>query len=294
MISFLKLVRCKNLLMILLTLILTKHVLIHSFTTTSYSSNFQFIILALSILCITAGGYIINDILDIEADKINKPTTVFIGNTISVKNAWFAYWITAAIGLLLGIYVSIQSDNNTYSFIFIFTSIGLYIYSKKLKRLPLIGNIMVALLVSLSIFIIILFEDSVEKNNSFIAVLSYSIFSFITTLTREIIKDIEDIKGDYALKMRTLPIVIGIYRTNRITVVITGILFAFLIFVAKVELTKYPYLLIYVILCIILPLAGFLYKLWNAKNTKHYQQLSTLLKLIMLFGILSMLIFKFN
>ncbi len=294
MISFFKMVRYKNLLMVLLTLVLTKYALIYSYTSTPLLTEFQFAILALSILSITAGGYIVNDIFDLEADNINKPTKVFIGNIISVKNAWFAYWITTIIGLFLGIYVSFKSGNNSLSFIFIFTSIALFIYSKLLKKLPFIGNIMVALLVSLSIFLIMLFEYSEEKINSFIAVVIYSIFSFLTTLIREIIKDIEDVKGDYAQRMQTLPIVIGIQRTNRITVIITVVLYAFLIFVAKVELTKHPYLSVYIIIFIILPLAGFLYKLWNAKTTKHYQQLSTLLKLIMLLGILSMLLFKLN
>jgi len=305
MISFLKLIRYKNLLMVLLTLVLTKYALIHSFTSVSFLSDFLFSVLVLSILCITAGGYIVNDIYDVEADKINKPDKVFIGNTISAKNAWFGYSIITIIGLVLGIYVSIRNGNNTYSFIFVLTSIGLYLYSKQLKKLPLLGNLTVALFISLSIFLIILFEDSGEKAqiskgihsvfeqiNSFIAVLIYSIFSFLTTLIREIVKDIEDIKGDYALKMKTLPIVIGINRTNRVAVFVTAILFAFLIFIAKEELTKHPYILVYTILFMTLPLAGFLYKLWNAKTTKHYQQLSKLLKLIMLFGILSMLLFK--
>ena len=83
--GFLKLIRYKNLLMVLLTMVLTKYALLHSFIRNSYSSNLEPFILFLSVLLITAGGYIINDIFDVEADKINKPDNVFIDVIISKK-----------------------------------------------------------------------------------------------------------------------------------------------------------------------------------------------------------------
>ena len=85
MISFFQLIRYKNLLMVLLTMILTKYALINSFISDPSLTSIDFIILSLSILFITAGGYIINDLYDIEADTINKPLKVYISKSISKK-----------------------------------------------------------------------------------------------------------------------------------------------------------------------------------------------------------------
>ena len=106
MISFLKLIRYKNLLMVMLTMVLTKYALIDSYIKQSYLSDFQFLILTISILSITAGGYIINDIFDIEADKINKPNKVFIDVSIPKRKAIFAYCFLSLLGIFLSLFLS--------------------------------------------------------------------------------------------------------------------------------------------------------------------------------------------
>jgi 4-hydroxybenzoate polyprenyltransferase len=307
MIAFLKLVRYKNLLMVLLTLILTKYALIESFVSSSYLNGFEFLILATSIIFITAGGYIINDIFDIQADKINKPGKVLVEKTITKKNAKILYTLFAVIGLSLGIYISYKLGEINYSLIFLFTIISLYLYSKKLKGIAIIGNLTVSLLVALTIVTVFLFEsiNTLKASNLIeaigqlfnslslsIKVLGYTIFAFTITALREVIKDIEDIKGDYAVKMKTLPIILGIESTTKLLFFYTGFIFIFLIFVLK-ELIELPYLMGYSLLFVLLPFAWFMYKLRIAKKTKHFNQLSKLLKLIMFFGILSMILFKF-
>ena len=306
MISFLKLIRYKNLFMVLLTIVLTKYVVIDSFT--SAISDFQFILLVISILCITAGGYIINDIFDIKADKINKPTKVYIENTISKKNAFLAYILLSLLGLVLGIYASYIKENISYSIFFISTIILLYWYSKSLKRIAVIGNLVIAFLTALTIFIVFVFEikntntafNLVEAISNFfisisitISIFIYIIFAFFMTFIREVIKDIEDVKGDYALQMKTLPILIGVKRTKNIALLIASLVFVFILFILKEELLQLPILLWYTILFIILPFTWFLYKLYNSKTKKEFHLLSNLLKIIMFFGVLSMLLIKF-
>ena len=131
MISFFKLIRYRNLLMLVLTMSLTKYALINSFLNTTYLSDFQFIILVLSVILIAASGNIINDIYDIEADKINKPHNLIINNTISLKNGWLSFYTTGTIGILLGTYISTITEHYWYSLIFISTFGGLYFYSYK-------------------------------------------------------------------------------------------------------------------------------------------------------------------
>jgi len=306
MISFLKLIRYKNLFMVLLTIVLTKYVVIDSFT--SAISDFQFILLVISILCITAGGYIINDIFDIKADKINKPTKVYIEKTISKKNAFLAYILLCLLGLVLGVYTSYIKGNISYSIFFISIIILLYWYSKSLKRIAVIGNLVIAFLTALTIFIVFVFEikntntafNLVEAISNFfisisitISIFIYIIFAFFMTFIREVIKDIEDVKGDYALQMKTLPILIGVKRTKNIALLIASLVFVFILFILKEELLRLPILLWYTILFIILPFTWFLYKLYSSKTKKEFHLLSNLLKIIMFFGVLSMLLIKF-
>jgi 4-hydroxybenzoate polyprenyltransferase len=305
MLSFLKLIRYKNLLMVFLTLVLTKYILINSFT--SIFSDFQFILLAITIISITAAGYIINDIYDVEADKINKPSKIFIHKTITLRNAWFAYSFLTAIGLTLGVYTSYINGNNSYSIFFISTVALLYWYSKSLKRIAFIGNIVVSFLTAFPLFIVFVFEvkntrsatNLIEVIANFISsipvaitILSYILFAFFMTFIREIIKDIEDINGDYALKMKTLPILIGIQRTKRVVLVVSSFTFLFILIILKQELIHIPILFWYTILFIICPFAWFFYKLFKAKISKDFHLLSTIIKSIMLFGILSMLLIK--
>jgi 4-hydroxybenzoate polyprenyltransferase len=304
MVAFLKLIRYKNLLMVLLTMVLTKYAIINSFTTLF---DFQFTLLIVSILCITASGYIINDIFDVKADVINKPAKVFIGKSISKKNAQFVYLILIILGFLFGVYASYLKGDFSYSIFFIGTIILLFWYSKTLKKIAFIGNIVVSFLTTLTLLIVFVFElESVNSAatifeaivNFFrliptaIALLCYIIFAFSITLIREIIKDIEDIKGDYSLKMKTLPILIGINRTKNVALVISAFVFLFLVFILKVELIHFPLLFWYAILFIILPFTWFFYKLNSAKTIMNFSKLSRLLKLIMCFGILSMLFIR--
>ena len=304
--DFLKLIRYKNLLMVLLTLVLAKYALIHTFLVNSYLSDFHFSILTLSVLSITAGGYIINDIYDIEADKINKPNKLFIDKTISKKNAWTSYFLLTFFGLTLGVFLSISELLPLYSLYFIFTIIGLFFYSKNFKKQILIGNIVVSFFVGLTFFLLISFElhnnfetfDNDKTNGVYMifpfgSVMGYSFFSFLTTFVREIIKDIEDVNGDLKLKSNTLPIVIGRKRASKIAFFFSAVLLVFLLFILQI-IKSNILILGYGIIFILAPLLYFLYKLWFSKSKKDYAQLSNILKIIMLFGILSMLLFAIH
>ena len=304
--DFLKLIRYKNLLMVLLTMVLTKYALIHSFIKSSYLSDFYFSILTLSVLLITAGGYIINDIYDVEADKINKPNKLFIDKTISKKRAWTTYFILTFMGLILGVFLSIFKLLPFYSLYFIFTIIGLFFYSKNFKKQILIGNILVSFFVGLTIFLLISFEldNHFETPNEgstnafnmlfpFWSVIGYSFFAFLTTFVRAIIKDIEDVNGDLKLKSNTLPIIIGRKRASKIAFFFSAVLLVFLLIILQI-IKSNILILGYGIIFILAPLLYFLYKLWFSKSKQDYSHLSNILKIIMLFGILSMLLFAIN
>ena len=248
--TFIKLIRYKNLLMVLLTMVLTKYAFLHSFIISSYFSHLNFILLTISVLLITAGGYIINDIYDVESDIINKPQKTYINKKISKKTAWVYYYFSTFSGLLIGIILSYNKHQTNNICIFIFTAIGLFLYSKHLKKTVLLGNILVSTFVLLIIILINNFEHininngqnitrhiqlkqaySFNLNNT---IYVFVIFSFLTTLIREIIKDIEDINGDIKISAKTLPILLIIfYLDNCITI------FKQLLFILKLWYSSY-------------------------------------------------------
>lgn len=301
MISFLHLIRYKNLLMVFLSMFLTKYFLIESFISTPLLSDIDFIILTTSILLITMGGYLINDIYDIESDKINKPDKVYISTIISIKSGLFLYFLTSITGLILGFYLSINKNLNHLSGFFIVTVILLFIYTKILKKLPLIGNIIVALLVSLPIFLVYEFDHSMISikdifDNLFLSIIIffYLSFAFLTTLIREIIKDLQDIKGDNKFKLKTLPIMIGNKRTINFVVFLSFLLQLLLLLVLIDSFKNDYYLVLIFSITLSLLVAYLIYKLRVPFKNNPYQLLSSLMKIIMLVGVLSMTIFKFN
>ena len=301
MISFFYLIRYKNLLMVLLTMILTKYALINSFISDPSLTSIDFIILSLSILCITAGGYIINDLFDIEADTINKPLKVYISKSISKKNAWVIYLLSSTFGVTLGIYLSIIKNIDFLSFYFIGTTLLLFLYSLLLKKLVFIGNLCISLLVALPIYLLYKFDsNNITISNILqyfllsIAIFYYMFFAFLTTMIREIIKDIEDINGDYIVKLKTLPILIGKTRARNISIFLSLVLLLFLFLVSSNYFISNKYFLGIIMLMLSTVVVYFIFKSWIATTKKQFQYLSNLMKLIMFIGILSMALFKFK
>ena len=287
--------------MVFLSMFLTKYFLIESFISTPLLSDIDFIILTTSILLITMGGYLINDIYDIESDKINKPGKVYISTIISIKSGLFLYFLTSITGLILGFYLSINKNLNHLSGFFIVIVILLFIYTKILKKLPLIGNIIVALLVSLPIFLVYEFDHSMISikdifDNLFLSIIIffYLLFAFLTTLIREIIKDLQDIKGDNKFKLKTLPIMIGNKRTINFVVFLSFLLQLLLLLVLIDSFKNDYYLILIFSITLSLLVAYLIYKLRVPFKNNPYQLLSSLMKIIMLVGVLSMTIFKFN
>ena len=309
--TFLRLIRYKNLIMVLLTMVLVKYGLINSQSRPGALTDFMFLMTAFSIICLTAAGYIVNDILDQKADRVNKPKKVFIGDRISAKNAWILYMILTLIGILSCLYVT-EATYLSYGYLIVYvvTSVLLYLYSSHLKKLPLLGNLLIACFCAGIILVIFKLDYTDKENatgfwNQFNDILNnievglmmtyYMIFSFVTTLIREMIKDIEDIDGDHSMNMKTLPIVLGRRRTRNIIIFLSILFLFFLIGVILPFFEDSDGLLLglYFSLFTFLPFLYFTYKLWSAKRKKEFHFLSNLMKFIMFTGILSMVLFKF-
>jgi 4-hydroxybenzoate polyprenyltransferase len=235
----------------------------------------RLLLLSISTLLIAASGYIINDYYDVKIDFINKPDRVVVGQDITRRYALFFHWIFAGTGILIGLHLSWQIGA-----VNIFSASLLWLYSNSLKRLPLIGNIAVALLTGLSILVVdILFYP----HHSLIWI--YSLFAFFMTLVREIVKDMEDLKGDNSFGCKTLPIIWGIRRTKGVIFFILG-LFISLVLLVNRAYSQLP--IQYFMLFLFVPISLFGFWLLRADMKKEYTWLSTFCKLILVLGIISM------
>ena len=297
--AFLRLIRWKNLLLLLYIQLLLKFLYSNALNATTNLTVLQFILLVCAILFVTAAGYIFNDILDLKTDLINNPNKVIVGNFFSIENAQRLYLITNTLGIVLGVILSMSVQKPTYSFIFIGASILLYFYSKKLKSKPFIGNITVSFLVAFSILTLSIFDLNFSLQNKdqqlvIQVTVLLSSFAFLINLIREIVKDIEDVNGDYNMKMNTLPILLGVARTKKIAAFLCLFPLGFLLFIVAKYASVYKLSVLYLVLFSIVPLLYVALKLLSAKTKKDFKKLSMLLKLVMFLGINALLLFSLN
>ena len=269
--QLLKLIRYKNLLFIVLIQCLIKYV-----------------------LCIAAGGYIINDIFDVRIDAINKADKQIVSKYISEKMAYNYYIFFTATGVCLGFYLSNFVGYPGFSALFILLAALLYIYATFLKSVMIVGNGVISFLVATSILIVGLFELIIQHKEVFSILLKYALFAFLLTLLREIIKDIEDINGDKNGGLKTLPILIGRKRAAMIVFVLAVFTTVLILTYMYTSLYRQTIAMLYFLFLIIGPLLYFCIKLFSAEKKENFRKLSSLLKLIMLFGILSLLLYKFD
>ncbi|QRR01080.1 geranylgeranylglycerol-phosphate geranylgeranyltransferase [Dyadobacter sandarakinus] len=272
-----RLVRISNLVIVALTQYLTRILLIgprHEWR--RIIADPDLFVLSLSTVCIAAAGYIINDYFDIKIDIVNKPERVVVGRYMKRRWAIGAHQVLNVLGAVLGLIVS------PYIFIVNVISItSLWFYSARYKRLPFIGNFIVSLLTGMTLLILTL---RYPENRHLVFI--YAIFSFFISLVREIVKDMEDIRGDEAHGCRTLPIIWGLRRTKTFLYVVIAV-FIITLFVMARALDNGPLVLLFFLLLI--PVGVLVLRLSQADTRRDFHQISGLCKVVMLLGLLTMI-----
>jgi 4-hydroxybenzoate polyprenyltransferase len=297
-IAFLKLIRVENLIIIALTQFCIQFFVLSDFTDYTTFPIYLFGISLLSTILIAAGGYIINDYFDVKTDKINRPDTVVLDVVIKRRWAVVLHLVFSALGLVLGLYLALKCHALKLLTFQIVSIILLWFYSTNLKKQLLVGNFVVSLLTATipimpMVYGYYYFPGShysftqLFRSSTFIyIVLAYSMFAFLTSFTREIIKDMEDYKGDIQTGCKTMPIVWGIVTSKVVTfflILITlGILLLAVIFFLKRNELFQAY---YLCFLVILPLLIIMFKTVVAKTNKDFKLASLILKFVMLFGI---------
>jgi len=274
--AFWKIIRPPNLIIVALAQLMTAYFLIgqtQQGMPVLQDPNLYLIIL--STVLLTASGYMINDYYDVKIDSVNRPQEVVVGRGMRRRVVMILHTIFNFTGIGIGLLVSPR-----IAVINFFAAFVLWLYSNTLKRLPFIGNLTVALLGGMAIWIIGYYYQTPK-----LYVLTYAIFAFFINLIREIIKDIEDRPGDRKHGCRTLPIVIGFRATKKVIFGIAG-LFVLSILMVTFRVGS-DLLYIYFGLLSIL-FFYFMYRIYYADRKRHFTQLSLMAKILMLTGILSM------
>lgn len=311
MIAFFRLIRITNLLIIALGLSLFYYLILvpvhHNILQSGLLpfTTLEFVLFVLSVVCIAAAGNIINDYFDFELDKEFKPLRPLASGAFSLDFAMYAQAAFAFAGLGLGFYLGWQADNYKIGYVYIGCLLLLYVYSSVLKKVPLVGNLVVAALSAFVFLLLMIFEanflhllhfdyGSYAFDVLMWQVYFYSGFAFLTSLVRELVKDIEDVEGDSAHGITTLPVQFGNTVGKAVATLVWLVQIVAAGFFVKLfwEGGKTNSSLYLAVLIMVPGLAG-LVLLWRAKQAKDYSRLSWVLKIIMLLGILSIPAFYF-
>ena len=307
--AYLKILRLPNLAIILFTQGLYRFCIVEPFygfgASSPALSYFEFGLLMFSTILIAGGGYIINDIFDVQPDKINKPEKAIAGKIIGIKKLKIYYWAISLTGIITGVWLSWHIGQVQLGLIFPIVSIMLWYYSSRYQKTVLTGNLLISLMSGLVVLIVWLFEvfalihDPVKyvdvmpqlKIVGWIT-LGYALFAFLLSLIREILKDIEDREGDQRQGYKTLVIRYGLRVAKRFTLVLQMITIV-LLAIAQYVLYVHDLTLVfwYLLIAVQMLMVYFIIQTATAQSKDEFHFLSNAAKLIMVAGILSMQLF---
>jgi 4-hydroxybenzoate polyprenyltransferase len=315
--DLMNLVRLPNLLVVAVTMMLMRYAVIRpllnampvtladdplTVTTMMFQlSWFDFLILVISTCLLAAAGYVINDYFDIRADLINRGS-IIVGNTVTRRMAMLYHNVLNILGVIGGTYVSARIGYFWLGIFFVLITGLLYFYSATYKRQFMLGNIIVAILVAMVPMLVVVYDaapifvyySQTAVNFPGVGILffwvgGFALFAFLTTLIREIIKDMEDCEGDRETGKKTLPVRAGLTTCKTVVIFFSLITVALLYFVWAVYLHD-RITLIYITLLLAVPFAVVIYKVLTGSEKDQFHKASSLMKLIMVAGILYSLV----
>ena len=309
-IHLMRLIRWPNLLIMALTMFMVRTFLILPYLDAAGISNlpthFQFVMLVIAVVLVAAGGYIINDLYDRDIDLVNKPEKIIVGRSVTQSAAYFYYVVFTGLGLLLGGYLSIMFGQIHLFLIFLLMSGLLWFYARRYKRELILGNLVVAFSSAMVVLMVWLFDVLYLTTNPVLSaaastvmpminklVFAYMLFAFLVSLVREIVKDIQDMKGDMRNECLTIPIKFGVSAARYISQLLLLVLLLVVAFwqfkmMQSGAMALFGYLFLVDGLMVLAVFA-----LSQAKESGQFGQVSSLLKVLMLAGILSIPLLQF-
>ena len=261
------------------------------------------LLIAAATILIAAGGYVINDYFDIKIDRINRPDQLIVTQYISKENAMRLSIGLSGVGMVCGLVAAWLLRSSTIAILFAIIPGLLWFYSSSYKRLLIIGNVTIALLSALSPMMVAI-ANVAQLQLKYSTILPYttlehdiyawvggfSLFAFLLTWIREIVKDLQDQMGDRELECHSMPIVWGNIVTKIVVtalIVLTTVLIGWFWYsLLPFDHSWQSFSTRYIVLAIIIPLWGALWLLWAAKIPSDYRTCQQVLKLTMFLGML--------
>jgi 4-hydroxybenzoate polyprenyltransferase len=303
--DFLNFIRWKSILLCLIALVVVRFFLIEPFYENfvgglaSTISNLEYFIFCLSILLIVVASILINEYFDQDIDNINRvEKDIYIGRIISEKRVLTLFYVLSIIAVLIGYVIGYLNGFlhlGSLMIVFVFMS---YFYSLKYKRNFLVGNIVVAILYSMIILLPVLFELFALMNNPgglfkviivplkeelLYVTLFFTAITFLLTLIREIVCDMQDEEGDRECDSHSLIVSLGEKKTKNVVYVLSILFLALTLFFLFTYYTGVHLIVCALIVCA--PMLFFLKELKKAKSIQDYGFLSELLRMIFVSGL---------
>ncbi|MFV5687113.1 geranylgeranylglycerol-phosphate geranylgeranyltransferase [Flavobacterium sp. ZT3R25] len=255
--------------------------------------DFNLFILVFASSLAIASGYIINSFYDSRKDLINRPNKSMLDRLVSQKTKLSVYFALNFIVALMALFVSWRVFLFFSAYIF-----SIWFYSHKIKKYPIIGNLTASLLAVLPFFAILLyfyiqipFEEIENYKRQLAVIFAHAAFLFLLILIREMVKDLENLKGDLANDYKTIPIVYG-EEISKKTITILTILAVIPVYLL-IEIYDVGYMDIYFYSCLIV-LIFFLAYLWKSNTKSQFILLHNVLKFLIVAGVFCIVLINPN
>lgn len=244
--------------------------------------NIDIFLLMLASTIAIASGYIINNFYDSEKDLINRPRKSMFDRLVSQKTKLYVYFSLNFLSVFVGWLVSWRVALFYAAYIFV-----IWFYSHKLKKYPIIGNVTACLLAIAPFFGILLYFSKLDPHAMFRPmqleiIIAHAAFLFLLLLIREMTKDLENLRGDFATNYKTVAVVYG-ESVSKKAITVLAALTTIPVYVL-IETVDVGYMDIYFYLCLIF-LLFFVIFLWRSDSRKQFLALHNTLKFLIVAGV---------
>lgn len=271
--SLFSVVRGYNILVVVLAQYLASiYIFAHDKPLKTVLLDVNLLMLVLASSATIAGGYIINSFYDSEKDLINRPQKTMLDRLVSQNTKLSFYFILNFLAVIFASYVSFRAV--VFFAIYIFS---IWLYSHKLKKVPLVGNLFSALLTVTPFFAIFIYYKNFNEEIVF-----HAMFLFLLLSIREMVKDLENLQGDFTQNYQTVPVKFGLHTSKKLI----SILIILTVIPAVVLVSSYRlgYMDLY-FYCSLLLLGVVFILLWKSNSKKQFWWLHNLLKFIIVLGV---------
>ena len=280
--SLFSIVRGYNILIIIIAQYLTSiYILAPQLSIKEILFDFNLFMIVLASATAIASGYIINNFYDSEKDLINRPNKSILDRLVGRRTKLNFYFILNFLSLVSALFVSYKAA--LFFFLFIF---GIWLYSHKLKKYPFIGNLVAATLAVIPLFAVFIYYKNFD-----LVIFVHATFLFIIISMRELVKDLENLKGDLLQNYRTIPVIYGSLVSKKILTFLSILaLLPTYLLIVKFDIGAMDFYFLGSIIALLI----FVILLWKSNKKLHYFVLHNILKFIVVIGVFCIFLINAN